>query len=245
MKLKNTYGFMILVLLIASCDKSSSPDCFKRTGATETVTRTLLPFNTIVLDANIEVTLENGTEYKAEITGGANILDKVKTSVESGSLTIDNTNQCNFVRGYNHKITMRVFSPNFKYVVTNSIGNILTSKNFIQDTISVRSEGGDITLYGTYNQISTSSHGNGNVYLKGTTNRLFTYMNGTNYLYANEGTITSYVFIENVSLANAYINAPNGGTLDYHIWKSGNIYYKGDPASVSGKIDGKGALIKE
>ncbi|MFO0357972.1 MAG: GIN domain-containing protein [Sphingobacteriaceae bacterium] len=245
MRLKALYGFVFVVLLLVSCNKAGAPDCFKRAGATQTVTRTLTPFDILVLDANIEVVLEIGPEYKAEITGGANLLDKITTSVESGSLTIDNSNQCNFVRGYDHKITMRVYCPKYKYVVTNSIGNIITAQNFVQDTISVRSEAGDITLYGNYNQISTSSHGNGNVYFKGTTNRLFTYMNGTNYLYANEGTITGYVFIENISLASAYINAPNGGTLDYHIWKSGNIYYKGNPANVSGKIDGTGKLIKE
>lgn len=239
------YSCIIAVLILISCNKPDAPDCFKQAGTITTTTRVLPAFDMLVLDANIEVTIENGTEYKAEITGGKNLLDEVKTTVNSNTLTIDNRNHCNFVRGYHHKIRIKVTCPKFKRVSTFSIGNILTTPDFHQDSIFVVSEDGDITLYGSYNQVQTSSHGNGNIYFKGTTNSLYVYMNGTNYLYANEGIINNYLFIEQISLADAYVTAPSGGAFDYHIWKSGNIYYKGDPAAVSGKTEGKGVLIKQ
>lgn len=245
MRLLIAYSLLIGLMMLSSCNKPSAPDCFKQAGTIVISTRTLPPFDCLVLDANIEVTIANGNEYKAEVKGGANLLDEVKTTVNSNTLTIENKNHCNFARGYKHKITIKVTSPKFKRVSTYSIGNILTTPDFNQDSIFVVSEDGDITLYGNYNEIKTSSHGNGNIYFKGTTNSLYVYMYGTNYLYADEAIINNYAFIEQISLADAHINAPNGGALDYHIWKSGNIYYKGNPASVNGKIDGKGQLIKE
>lgn len=240
-----TYCLFICLVTLNSCNKPSAPDCFKQAGTVVVEKRTLPPFDILVLDANIEVTIENGNEYKAEIKGGANLIGEVKTTVNSNTLTIDNRNHCNFVRGYHHKISVKITCPNFKRVSTFSIGNILTTPDFHQDTIFVVSEDGDITLYGNYKEIKTSSHGNGNIYFKGTTNSLYVYMNGTNYLYADDAIINNYVFIAQISLADAHVNAPAGGAIDYHIWKSGNIYYKGNPASVNGKIDGTGQLIKE
>jgi hypothetical protein len=245
MKTNNLIILFFSLLVFISCNKTNAPDCFKETGTQITVTRTLPPFICVILDANIEMTIKNGSVYEAEITGGENMLDEVKTTVSNGTLTIDNKNKCNFVRGYKHKITLSVTCPDYQYVVTNSIGNIFTTQDFHQDTLYVRSEGGDITVYGTYYKLRTSSHGNGNVYFKGTTTEMYVYMNGTNYLYADNCSILNYVFIESLSIANAYVNAPNSGTLEYHLWKTGNIYYKGNPSIITGKIEGKGTIIKE
>jgi len=238
-------GVMFLIGCCISCNKPTAPDCFKQAGTVIIEQRNTGPFHSVSLDGNLEVVLKKGTEHKVEIKGPANLLKKITTTVNSGTLTIDNNNGCNFVRGYKHHLLITVTSPRYDYVVTNSIGTIRTSDDFLQDSFYVRSEGGDIILNGNYVNLRTSSHGNGNVYFKGKTDQMFVYMNGTNYLYAEEGTVTSYLYVGNISLANAYVIAPSGGTLDYNISKSGNIYYSGSPASVQGKSDGTGALIKK
>lgn len=241
---KNTGLFFLMVCFMA-CNKPTAPDCFKQAGTVVIEKRNLEPFHSVSLDGNLQVVLKKGSEYKVEIKGPSNLLHKITTSTNSGTLTIDNNNGCNFVRGYKHHYLITVTSPKYDYVETNSIGNISTSDDFVQDTFYVRSEGGDITLNGNYLSLRTSSHGNGNIYFKGKTNELLVYMNGTNYFYAEEGTIANYIFVENISLANAYLTAPSGGIFEYHLWKSGNIYYKGTPAEVKGKSEGTGIVIKE
>lgn len=237
------FSFVLGAILI-SCNKSS-PDCFKKAGVDSSIERVMTPFKVVQLDANIEVTLIKGTEYKVQIFGGKNLLEKVTTSVESGTLMIDNDNGCNFVRGYDHKLKVTVTAPDYDKVITNSVGSIITNADFQQDSMFFSSEGGDMIINGNYSELKTSSHGNGNVYFKGKTNTMYVYMNGTNYLYGEEGIITNYVFIESISLADAYITAPTNGTFEYHIWKTGNIYYKGDPASVNGKAEKGGIVIKK
>lgn len=236
--------FFISGVILLSCNKSS-PDCFKKAGKDSSIERSITPFKVVRLDANIEVTLVKGTEHKVQIFGGENLLEKVKTSVESGTLVIDNNNACNFVRGYDHKLRVTVTAPDYDKVITNSVGSIITNADFQQDTMFFSSEGGDMIINGNYVELKTSSHGNGNVYFKGMAVKMYSYMNGTNYLYAEEGTIVNYVFIESVSLGDAYITAPTNGTFEYHIWKTGNIYYKGDPASVNGKSEKGGIVMKK
>ncbi len=243
MRYMNYICIFLVSVIIISCNKSS-PDCFKKAGKETSMERIMTPFKVVTLETNIDVTLVKGNEYKVEIFGGANLLEKVRTSVESGTLMIDNDNACNFVRGYDDKLKITVTAPEYDKVITNSVGNIITHADFIQDTMFFSSEGGDIFIYGNYTELKTSSHGNGNIYFKGTTTKMYSYMNGTNYLYAEEGTVTNYIFIESVSLADAYITAPTNGTFEYHIWKTGNIYYKGTPAAVNGKSERGGIAIK-
>jgi hypothetical protein len=199
----------------------------------------------VKLLSNVEVVLRKGNECKVEVLGPKNLLEKVSTSVTDGTLTIDNHNACNFVRGYKHHLHVIVYAPEYDFVTSYSIGNIRTEEGFVQDTIFFYTEGGDVIINGTFTQLKTGSHGNGNVYFKGVTNYFYVYMNGTNYLYAEDGTINNYIFVETLSLADAFITAPNNGTFNYHTWKTGNIYYSGTPAVVDGLRESTGCAIKK
>ncbi len=232
-------GFLVLV----SCNKPGAPDCFKTTGKQTSKTISVTPFYAVDLETNLELTLKKGNEFLVEISGGENMVDKITASVTSGTLIIDNKNKCNFVRGYKKKISVTVTCPDYKYIVTNTIGNVFIGNDFVEDTLVLRSEAGDFFVGGTFNQLRTSSHGSGNMHLKCTTNDLQCYMNGTNYVYAYDANILGYIFIETYSLGNAYVTIPSGGLLEYNIQKSGNIYYKGNPAEIKGTNGGKGGFV--
>lgn len=234
----------IVFAIIVSCDKSS-PDCFKKAGSESSLTREVASFSNVTLESNVEVILRHGAVYKAQIIGPKNLIDKVETSVSNNTLTIDNHNGCNFVRGYKHHLKVIVTCPKYRMITSNSIGNISTESDFVEDSIFFYTEGGDIIVDGKFAQLKTGSHGNGNIYFKGTTNDLLVYMNGTNFFYGQEGTVSSYIFVENISLGDAFVNAPTGGILSYHIWKTGNLFFKGDPAVADGKSEKTGAAIKQ
>jgi hypothetical protein len=233
------------MLVLLSCNKPSAPDCFKRIGKTITIERTLLPFDTLISDAPVELTIKTGNVYKAEITCGENLEQKVETNIRNRKLIVVNKNTCNFVRGYKHVIYVTITAPRYKFVVANTVGNIFTDENFAQDTLVMRTEAGDLHIKGNFNEVRTSSHGNGNVYFTGKTNNLQSYLYGTNYLYADKADIKDYVFIETISIADAFVKAPDGGALEYNLWKSGSIIYTGNPNRVEGKISGKGKVVRK
>jgi hypothetical protein len=105
---------------------------------------------------------------------------------------------------------------------------------------------GDIHLNGTFGELRTSSHGNGDMYLKGKTQRLLVYTNGTNFTWADELLVTDYIFISTYSIGDAYLNLDEVDIIDYYIWSDGNIYYKGTAQSYDKLNDdvAKGRLIK-
>lgn len=240
--------YLILVLFFVGCKKENALDCFKSTGAEVTETRDLGPFSYIKLYDNIDLNIIKGTEYKVDVVAGKHIIKNIKTTVTGDVLSIDNNNKCNFVRGYKRKVTINVTLPYIIKVESNGVGTIRFDQYYQQDTIQLRAENsGDIYLNGTFNEIKASSHGNGDIYLNGTCDRLYGYMNGTNMLQAENLIINSYVFLETLSIADCFISAPVNGPLECNIWRSGNIYYKGNPSVINNFSNGeaKGQLIKK
>ena len=245
---KLSFTYLFLILFFVSCKKENALDCFKSNGSEITETRNLAPFKIIKLYHKIDLNISKGAEFKVNVVAGKHIIKNIKTSVVDGVLYIDNNNKCNFVRGYKQNIIVNVTLPYLVRVENRGVGTVRFNENFQQDTIQLLAENsGDTYLYGTYNEIRISSHGNGDMYLNGTCNRLYGYTFGTNVLNAKNLLINSYVFIETISIGDCFINAPANGTLEYNIWRSGNIYYKGIPSQISSFSNGagKGQLIKE
>lgn len=246
MKLK-LIKYLLLIVVFISCKKENALDCFKSNGPEKTETRLLENFNKIKTYDKIEITILQGNEFKAEIKAGKHILSNMKTIVKDGILTIQNKNKCNFVRGYKKQVSITITLPNLNLIENLGVGNVYIDANFTQDTLKVRSQNsGDTYINGNYYRITTSSHGDGNIYVNGTCNTLTVYMFGTNFVKAENLTITNYLFIENISLAGAYVMAPNNGTFECNIRSEGNIYYRGNPNYITDFSDGKakGKLIK-
>jgi len=138
--------------------------------------------------------------------------------------------------------------PYIKFILNDGVGTIRISSDFVQDTLLVRAESsGDIYVNGVYNQIRTSSHGNGDIYINGSANSLFVYAFGTNFLKAENLKVTDYVFIETFSIGDCSIDASQLKTLEFNIHKDGNIFYRGEPASISdfSTYTRKGRAIKD
>ena len=106
----------------------------------------------------------------------------------------------------------------------------------------------DVHISGTYTTVLTSAHGNGDIYLNGTAHELQVYTYGTNFLFAEDLDIDGYMFVSTISLGDVIINATKLGQLEYLIYSSGNIRYKGNPGlirNLGGDEDATGKLIRE
>jgi hypothetical protein len=225
---------MVLVISLISCHKENIDDCFTSNGPDATVTRTPGGFRALYVENKIDVTVVQGPEYKVEVTAPRNLLRSIETSITGGTLHIENHNTCNFVRGYKRSIKIRVTTPRIEYCENQGVGPLTIDKNFNQDTIVVRAESsGDIHINGTFKQIRTSSHGNGDMYLKAKCNSLYVFSYGTNYTYADEVQVRDYVFLHTLSIGDCYLNAHGLQQLDYNIQSDGNIFYYGKPPIVN------------
>lgn len=241
-----TYFFTALLLL--SCKKENAVDCFKPNGEVISEIRHPGSFTKIEMNDKIEVSVFKGAEIKVEVIAGKNIIKNISTKVTDGLLKIENRNKCNFVRGYKKKMKIKITLPYLYSVLNNGVADLIIDGSFNQDSVRVRAESsGNIHLDGTYGHIKAHANGNGDMYLKGKCNTLSVFIIGTNFLKAEELTVSDYAYIETLSMGDCYFNAAALKRFEYYIWQAGNIYYTGNPGSISGSLDAacKGRLIKE
>lgn len=196
----------------------------------------------------MEVTIYQGSEFKIEITAGEHVIKNISSKISNEVLKLDNNNKCNFVRGYKKTIKVKITAPYLVQVTNYGVGPITIAEGFQQDKIFIKAENsGDTYMDGTFDEIRTSSHGNGDMYLKGVTKRLLVYSNGTNFTRAEDLVVSDYIFISTYSIGDAFLNLKTSATIDYYIWSEGNIYYQGNPASIKNlsEINAKGKLIQK
>lgn len=245
MKIKFIVAF-VLITIGFSCKKENMFDLFKTTGKIVTQKRELTGFNCIYLTDKIDLYLTQDSTFKIEVEAGSNLQSLIKTELDGETLKVHNDNRQNWVRGYKHKVKIYVSAPYFKYINNNGVGTIQSVNTITQNLITIRtSNSGDLKLNVNTNEILASAHGNGDIYLTGVTKSFESNFTGTNFLYAKDLKILNYVYLNDVSIGNAYLNAPENGSMDIKIERDGNIYYTGNPSNIVLTRIGKGNLIKE
>jgi hypothetical protein len=250
-QLNPTTRFLLLLLLGVfqpSCKKENAGDCFKSTGKTISQIRETGPFRRILIKDNVNVTIFKGAEFRVEVIAGQNITRNIKTIVTGDELLVENINRCNFVRGYKRKIFVNITLPDLEMVTNNSVATLRFDENYEDDTLVVRNESsGDSYVNGKFNEIRTSTNGNGDIYLSGTANTFYVYTDGTNYLRAENLLVKNNAFIQTSAIGDCHVNASRLMVLAYKIQSTGNIYYSGEPGRIEniGSVEGQGQLIKE
>ncbi len=238
--------YSLLFLISYSCKRENAFDCFKTKGDYSEETRQFESFNSVAVNDQIYVTIYKGNKYKVNIKAGKNLISNISTKVIDGVLTIENNNVCNFVRGYKHQINIDITTPVLKLINNLGVGNIVIDPLFEQDTLVARIESsGDIHINGKYNQIRTSTHGNGNMYLNGSANTFYVYTNGINFVYAENLIIKDYAFIQSIALGDCFVNASQLNMLDYSLESTGNLFYSGQPKIIKAGGNGKGKAIQK
>lgn len=244
--MKRSLIYLSLFCLLLSCKRENLGDCFKGNGKDITVIRNVGGFDTIDVESNLELTIEQGNEFKVEVTAGEHIIKNISTIIKNRQLIIKNNNTCNFVRGYKRKHLVHIVCPEIMRVVNDGVGPIRIN-NFKQNVIHLKGgSSGDIYLSGVFRDVYSSSHGNGDMHLSGATKNLLVYCNGTNFMRAENMTVTDNIFISTTSLGDAYFDCTGINNFEYYIYSDGNIYHYGDAKKVQrlGGTGGKGELIK-
>lgn len=242
--MKNKGLYIIVCLILWSCNKPDSPDCFKQAGAfTVKEIDVNGPVREIVVQSPLQVNIRYAPVEKIEIKGPENLIKKISCYHVNKALYIKNNNKCNFVRGYKHNVIVCVYTPYLEFVRNNAVGEIRIEPSVISDTLRIETEAGDIVVNCDMYKLSGSSHGNGNIYFYGSAQQAYIYLFGTCFLYAADGIINGYAYVEQVSVGDAYLNLKDGSLLNYKIYKKGNIFYRGSIA-MDGIRYGSGNLKK-
>lgn len=222
--------YVFLLFLLFSCKKGEEAGCFTKTGDVKKETRYLENFDEIILYDNINVILIQGTENKAEIEAGENLIPGISLENNNGKLTITNENRCNWSRSYKIPVNVYITFVNLRTVTHYGAGKVSNEDtiNQIYFGINQFNGAGDFDLTVNCDSLIALMHtGAGNLYAKGNANYGYLYSAG-NSIFHCENLITQNMHVNNKTTGDFYVHADQ--SLLVEVRSNSTVYYKGNPA---------------
>ena len=227
MKIKKIFKFFLSFILFTAfftgCEKSSninSNDTIYGSGKLITQTRSVPECSALKIINTGNVYLTQGDEQSVSILADDNIIDKVITTRDNGTLWVGLEN------GSYSNVTVKIYVSlkNVTGLFIEGAGNIQTENNISSENMICNVNGaGNITLTGSGNYMDCSIIGAGNISAKDfTVKQCKSLIQGT-------GSITLYA----------------SEKLDARVEGTGVIYYYGNPQDVNTFIEGLGQIIRK
>jgi hypothetical protein len=226
-----------LTLLAYACE--STWTCLRGNGVPGEETRTISGFSGVVSEGEFDVFIVPDSEYAVTLEADENLIPYIRTRISGNTLIVDQgTRKC--LRSEN-PIRITVYMPQVAYLNLTGSG-MITGDNIEADELRVELTGsGLIDLRGLKTGLLDALiTGSGEMIFWGETVDADLDITGS-------GVIKAF-HLESV---NCVANISGSGSMEIKVEKqltayisgSGNIYYKGNPPSVSLKVTGSGAVI--
>jgi len=208
------------VALVDRFDRSgsSTPAADRGSGVAAVQTRPVSPFTGVELAGANNVVVHVGGPQSVVVRGDDNLLDRVTTEVQSGTLIVGNTSG-----SFSAKRPMRVdvTVPKLIAVTLPGSGNIVIDGVDAQSLSVILAGAGTVTASGTAERLDVTIGGSGTAQFRQLVAR------DVHAVVSGSGSI----FVT----ATARLDATVSGT--------GSIVYSGDPASVTKNVTGTGAIV--
>jgi hypothetical protein len=235
------FGFLLVLLSgLTACHK---PGCLESGGAVTTVERRAAPFHRIDLFDNIDLVLTQGSTEKIRVEAGTHLQPNITTEVTNGVLTIQNTTNCNWLRGPSEKITVYVSFKTLDLLNYNGSGQVRSTDTLRIPELEVSSEtgGGNVELTVHTGLLRAFiDHESADFIIRGTADECHAYTNSRGTLDLSELQVRRYN-IRYGAVKDTYVRVSE--RLEVEIYFTGNVYYRGDPQITTIYHD-TGRLIK-
>jgi hypothetical protein len=239
------FSVICAIWLLCSCNKEKAPDCFKTAGEVQTEIRDLGSFSQLELNSNLKYELIDTNFCGIEITGPKNLLPKIDAQLSNGILKIENKNTCNFLRSFEHTITVKLYFDSITNIQNFSTGSVVSLNELKGSKLVIENKhaNGKVELYLNCDTIYCGSPaGVNDTFLYGNVNVAELYSDAYGIIHA--GSLNAnQVYINNASLQPLYANATSYAFV--RIDDSGNVILKQIPILYDLDRNGSGELIFE
>lgn len=247
--MKNLKWLFLLVaigaLILPSCDldidvsddDDSIISCEDGDGSILTEELTVSNFTGIKLEIPAKVFITQGTPFKVEVEGQANIIDLIELDVDNDVWEIE------FDRCARDFSTVKIFitMPEIEKIEVTGVGDVVSENTLTTEDLRLRLSGtGDIDLaLDVTDEIDSRISGAGKIRLEGEAKRMDFEISGVGDLRA---------FDLNVETADLKTSGAGDmelsviERLDVDISGAGDVYYKGNP-TINSDISGTGEVI--
>nr|WP_255444148.1 head GIN domain-containing protein [Robiginitalea sp. SC105] len=218
----------------------------KGNGNTVTETREVGSYEGVSLSGWFDVELVPGPEGQITISGEENLLEHLVTEVNrEGSLVIRTEKGYNLQpsswKGGGIQVTVPVES--IREVTLSGSGDIVGKTRLKADRFETGMSGsGDITLELDADHVEASLSGSGDIVLSGTAGSVEIRVSGSGDVKAFD---LSAREVEAVVSGSADVRVTATESLTARVSGSGDIHYRGNPASVDSKTSGSGDVVKD
>jgi len=230
----------LLLLSAASCSINGGKR-ITGNGSQSIDQRNFSNFDGIEISGPYDVILTQGPTFAVEVRGDENLLNYVTIENENGTLDISTK------RGFNLKpragLEVYVTAPAIESMTINGSGSIKASTKIKANNLKIRIGGsGDVNLSNIdAPRINSSVAGSGAVVLKGATENFEASIAGSGDVHAF-GLMSENTAVEIAGSGNAEVFASK--KLKVSIAGSGDVAYKGNPATVNQSKAGSGSVRK-
>lgn len=172
--------YILLILLIFACSKEDANDCIQNAGTIIQQEVTVLDFEEILVNRDIELIIEEASDYQVVIETGEYLMNDVEAKVVNNQLRLTNNNSCNYVRDYG--ITkVYVYAPNIVKIRSSTQYAISSNGILNYNNLTLLSEDsnavgtftiGDFRLQMNSNNLSIVSNNISSFYINGNTENL-------------------------------------------------------------------------
>lgn len=242
--MKVLISLFFLTLIIGACSKDNRCGCFDPSGENAIESRYVSSFKELEVDNVFEITIHISSVPKIRIETGKNLFKGIETKVENNRLYVKNNNKCNWVRKYNGKIKIDIYTNELTYIRLNESSDVQCKDTIVTNEIRVDDYAG-ISTFDLWVKCSTMTFalhaGTGDITLRGSAAVSYFWNAGYSNFHFTEFP-TDYCYIMSNSTGKCYVNA--GKEIEATIKNSGNIYYSGNPYYVKSIRTGSGNLIK-
>ena len=211
-------------------------DCVKGTGEAVRKSLSVDAFHGIHLEGSMDVVLTQGATQSVEVEAQQNLIELVETKVSNGIWEI--TTSDGFTTNKNFIIHITV--PVIDEVTVDGSGDVTSKGTFSSDAMSLAVAGsGNVTLAFNSKKADVSIAGSGDMVLSGTCADLHVAVAGSGDVDARA-----------LKAADATVDIAGSGdvtldasqSLEASVAGSGDVNYKGHPASVKRNVMGSGEV---
>lgn len=235
-------SLIIVLALLAGCEKDNQWDCFTSYGEDMAETRNLEPFTEIYTDDKIDIIYRYSDSYSVDVHFGDKVIKHIETSVSNQSLKITNNAKCNWVRDLSKKPKVIVYAPAFSLLENHGVGDIvfedtLHTEEFTYD--QWHSNGSVVLILNVNLSRIIMNTGASDVLVTGFSDESRAYSSCSGKLDA-AGLKSDVTLVNNSSIQDMKVHA--GSYLFGKITKSGDIKYAGEPSAIDTDILGTGTV---
>lgn len=246
MAVLNRYSiYLILFVIVSSCNKDRGSGCFTREGDEVIVERELVgDFKTLEIYDDAVVTIKQGNEYKAIVKGGEKLIDSYKTTVENGRLVIENRTICYWTRDLSTAFEVTIIMPEIDSILYFGIGGIYTDGQILVDSLYIESRNGygfmNMDVDGQNMKLILHYGGGVNIEMRGSMDKVFNYSTTQSIINMSQLEATRGWYVCD-GTGDIIINTSEYIKVELDL--SGNIYYTKDPEVYIKSQTGSGELI--